>query len=264
MAGLAVAVLLAGAGTVAANDWLPIFEAERIEAVGFRTADLTALPDLSAYGDVEVTSGLEVHTVPDAAAAATETGLAVPRVAGLPRGVRGEPVHQAAGEVSATFTFSAARAAEAAGEDRGTATAPPAGLDGSQVRLVAGPGVASIWAGPTGMPAMIVGRAVAPRAFSSGAPFEAIRDHLLSLPGVPDDVARELRRFAADGSTLPLPLPADAVTTSTVDIGGSTATVVATRDRTMAAVVWLEDGVVNLVAGSLDADEVVSVARGLR
>jgi hypothetical protein len=73
-----------------------------------------------------------------------------------------------------------------------------------------------------------------------------------------------LHGFAADGSTLPLPLPADAVTTSTVDVGGSRATVVATRDRTMAAVVWIEDGVVNLVAGSLDADEVVSVARGLR
>ncbi len=32
----------------------------------------------------------------------------------------------------------------------------------------------------------------------------------------------------------------------------------------MAAVVWVDDGVVTVVAGSLDADEVLSVARGLR
>ena len=32
----------------------------------------------------------------------------------------------------------------------------------------------------------------------------------------------------------------------------------------MAAVVWVDDGVVTAVAGSLSADEVLSVARGLR
>ena len=42
------------------------------------------------------------------------------------------------------------------------------------------------------------------------------------------------------------------------------ATVLATRDRSMAAVVWVDDGVVTVVGWSLDADEVLSVARGLR
>ena len=37
-----------------------------------------------------------------------------------------------------------------------------------------------------------------------------------------------------------------------------------TRDQTMAAVVWVRDGIVNAVAGSLSADEVLSVARALR
>jgi hypothetical protein len=47
-------------------------------------------------------------------------------------------------------------------------------------------------------------------------------------------------------------------------VDGSPATVLATRDRTLAAVVWVADGVVNVVAGALDADEVLSVARDLR
>jgi hypothetical protein len=140
----------------------------------------------------------------------------------------------------------------------------PAGLDGSRVRLVAGPGVAELWSSGAGVPALVVGRAVAPTAFSSGAPFTAVRDYLLSLPGLPQGLAAQLRAFAADGSTLPLPVPADRFTTSSAEVAGHPATVLTTRDRTMAAVVWVEDGVVTAVAGALDADEVLSVARGLR
>jgi hypothetical protein len=36
------------------------------------------------------------------------------------------------------------------------------------------------------------------------------------------------------------------------------------RDGTMTGVVWVDDGIVTAVAGSLNADEVLSVARGLR
>lgn len=263
VAALAVAVVLTGAGTAAANDWLQIFRTEQIAPVSLSTADLVALPDLSAYGDVEVTRDRDVHQVPDAAAAAAETGLDVPEVTTLPRGVSGRPVYQVAGEVSATFTFSAARAAEAVAEGGGTLPPPPSGLDGSQVRLVAGPGVAVVWSKAADVPTLVVGRAVAPTAFSSGVPAETVRDYLLSLPGLPDDLAAQLRAFTADGSTLPLPVPSDLVTTSSAQVDGVPATVLATRDRTMAAVVWVDEGVVTAVAGSLDADEVLSIAGDL-
>jgi hypothetical protein len=115
-----------------------------------------------------------------------------------------------------------------------------------------------------GVPALVVGRAVAPTAFSSGVPFEAVRDYLLSLPGLPDDVAEQLRAFAADGSTLPLPVPADQVATRSDEVNGESATVLTARDQTMAAVVWVDGGVVTVVAGSLDADEVLSIARDLQ
>jgi hypothetical protein len=91
-----------------------------------------------------------------------------------------------------------------------------------------------------------------------------MRDYLLSLPGLPENVAAPLRTFNADSSTLPLPVPADRVTTSSAQVDGEPATVLATRDRSMAAVMWVKDGVVTVVAGTLDADEVLSVARSLR
>ncbi|MGI8810532.1 MAG: hypothetical protein ACR2KK_22325 [Acidimicrobiales bacterium] len=264
VAALAVAVVLTGAGTAAANDWLQIFRTKQIAPVSFSTSDLIALPDLRAYGDVVVTSNVDVNPVPDAAAAKAQTGLDVPEVITLPRGVSGEPVYQVGREASATFTFSAERAAQAAASTGKALPTPPPGLNGSQVRLVAGPGVAAIWRQPTGVPALFVGRAVAPKAFSSGVSFETVRDYMLSLPGLPDDVATQLRTFTADGSTLLLPVPADRMTTSSAQVAGVRATVLASRDRLLAAVVWVKDGVVTVVAGSLDPGEVVSIARALQ
>ena len=263
-AALAFGVVLAGAGTAAANDWLPIFRTEEVAAIGLDSADLVALPDLEAYGDVVMTGDDDLRSVPDAATAEAESGLDVPEVDALPSGITGEPEYQVGGEVTATFTFDADRAARAAAEAGETLPTPPAGLDGASVRLVAGPGVAQVWQSGSGAPGLIVGRAVAPSAFSSGVPFETVRDYLLSLPGLPEDVAAQLRTFTADGSTLPLPVPSDLVTTTTEEVDGESATVLATRDRTLAAVVWVEDGEVTVVAGALDTGEVLEVARGLR
>ncbi|HST48853.1 hypothetical protein [Jatrophihabitans sp.] len=263
-AALAVGVVLAGAGTAAANDWLQIFSTERITAVPLSTADLVALPNLSAYGTLNVTAQPDVHEVPNAAVAAADTGLAVPEVVRLPRGVSGDPAYQVGGKASATFTFSARKAAQAAAEAGASLPAPPAGVDGSSVRLAAGPGVAEVWKSATGVPALVVGRAVAPTAYSSGAPFEVLRDYLLSLPGLPDKVAEQLRTFTADGSTLPLPVPADQVSTRQDSVNGTPATVLETKDRTLAAVMWVNDGKVTVVAGSLSTGEVLKIARELQ
>jgi hypothetical protein len=263
-AALAVGVVLAGAGTAAANDWLQVFRTERVAPVSIAPQDLVALPDLSAYGELRMTSEPEVREVADAQEAAAATGLEVPEVTTLPRGVGGRPSFQVGDQVSATFTFSQERAAEAAADAGEALPTPPPGLDGSSVRMDAGPGVVQTWSSDVGAPALVVARAVAPTAFSSGAPFDTVRDYLLSLPGLPDDVAAQLRSFTADGTTLPLPVPADEVTTSSAEVDGTPATVLETRDRTLAAVVWVSDGTVTAVAGSLDADELLTVARDLR
>lgn len=259
-AALAVTVVLAGAGTAAANDWLQIFRTERVAPVSFSTQDLLALPDLSAYGDLELSGEPNVRSVSSAEAAETVTGLEVPEVAALPDGVAVGPVYQVGDRVSATFTFSAERAAAATG---GPLPPVPAGLDGSSVRLDVGPGVAQVWTSNAGVPALVVGRATAPTAYSTGVPFETVRDYLLSLPGLPAEVARQLRGFAADGSTLPVPVPTEYATSSTAEVNGAVATVLSSRDRSLAAVVWVQDGLVTVVAGALDADELLDVARGL-
>jgi hypothetical protein len=261
VAAVGAVALLAGAGAAAAADWLPIFRAEQITPVTAPEADLVTLPDLSAFGEVRITEKIDIHQVADAAAAEEATGLTVPRVHELPRGVTGEPTYQVGGRASTVFTYSAATAARSLGR---TLPPPPPGLDGSEFRLDAGPGLAEIWPEARGIPAMIVARVTAPTVYSSGIPFATARDYLLSLPGLPANIVAQLRNFAADGTTLPLFVSTEQSTTSTADVGGVRATVLTSRSGTTAGVVWVRDGVVTAVAGSLGADEVLSVARGLR
>ncbi|MGH8892707.1 MAG: hypothetical protein ACRDWY_05285, partial [Actinomycetes bacterium] len=264
VAALGVAALVGGASAAAAADWLQIFRAEKTAPVVVTEADLVRLPDLSAYGDLEVLEKPDVRAVADAGVAEEVTGLSVPRVNELPRGVTGNPAFEVGDEASLVFTFSAEKAERVAADVGETLPTPPPGLDGSQFRLVVGPGVAMVWSSAQGLPGLFVGRAVAPTAYSSGVPFEPARDYLLSLPGLSEDLASQLRSFSGDGTTLPLPVPAELVTTSSADVDGVSATVLTSRDGTMAGVVWVDEGIVNVVAGSLSADEVLTVARGLR
>jgi hypothetical protein len=264
VAALSAAVLVGGAGVAAANDWLPIFRAEQVDPVEISSTDLVQVPDLSAYGDLVVTEEPDPQQVADAAAAQERTGLAVPEVVELPEGVTGEPTYQAADVARATFTFSAEKAAQAASAEGEALPVPPPGLDGSALRIEAGPGVAALWSQPSGIPTLVVARVGAPKVDSTGVPFETVRDYLLSLPGLPDGVADQLRDLSEDGGTLPLPVPTELVTSSTADVSGSEATVLTSRDGLFAGVVWVEDGVMTGVAGSVSADELLSVARGLR
>jgi hypothetical protein len=264
VAVIGVVALLTGVSAAAAADWLQIFRTEQIAPVTAPQADLVKMPDLSAFGEVEVIEELNVRKVADAAAAKKATGLSTPRVNELPRGVTGEPTYHVAGRVSAVFTFSAEKAAQTAAGAGKTAPPAPPGLDGSRFRLVAGPGLAAVWSEDRPLPAMIVARAVAPTAYSSGVPFKTARDYLLSLRVLPENVESQLRGFSGDGTTLPLFQSVEHMTISTADVGGVPATVLASPDGAMAGVVWMDDGAVSMVAGSLSADEVLSVARELR
>jgi anti-sigma factor RsiW len=264
VAVVGVVAILSGASTAAATDWLQIFRAERVAPVTAPRADLISLPDLDEFGTLEVTSKVDLRPVADAGAAEKLTGLAVPRVAKLPRGVTGEPTYSAGAQASATFTFEVAKARRTVEATGATLPTPPPGLDGSRFRFVAGPGVVATWTRDRATPGLIVARAVAPAVYSADVPFATARDYVLSLPNVPESVASQLRGFSGDGTTLPLFVQVEKLTTSTADVNGAAATVLASRDRALAAVVWVDNGIVTAVAGPLSADEVVTVARNLR
>ncbi|WIM93560.1 hypothetical protein ACTOB_005542 [Actinoplanes oblitus] len=264
VAALAAVALLAGASAAAATDWFQVFRADRVAPITVNPAELVQLPDLSSYGTLVIEREPHVREVTGAAAARLVTGLDAPVVAELPHGVTGTPTYYAGDQAAAVFTFSAAKAGQTAAAAGKPLPAPPAGLDGARFRLTAGPGVAEVWRESRGAPAMIVGRAAAPKAYSAGIPFATARDYLLTLPGIPRAVADQLRRFSADGATLPLIVRSAEQTSSTADVNGVPALVLSSRDGAFTGVFWVRDGMVDAVAGSLGSDEVLRVARELR
>jgi hypothetical protein len=256
-------LVLGGATTAAANDWLPIFHTEAITPISVNVNDLTQLPDLSAFGQWDVKTNPQLVDVPNASAASSQTGITISTPTALPTGVEGTPQFQVMDKQVATFTFSERKAAEAA-KAAGESLPPlPAGLEGAVLRLELGPAVVQTWSQQSGAPTLIVAQVVAPSASSNGIPLSTLRDALLSLPGLPGNVASELRTAMGDGTTLPIPVPTDQYTTTSAEVSGTPATVLTSNDQTVAGVVWLDGGIVTIVAGPLDAQEVLSVADGL-
>ncbi|WP_433797341.1 hypothetical protein [Actinoplanes sp. CA-252034] len=173
----------------------------------------------------------------------------------------GQPRFLVGDRVLGVFEFDRAKAEKALGRP---IPQPPAGLETTEFRLTAGPGLAAVWPGNSGAPALMIGRVVAPKAFSNGIPFETARDYLLSLPGLPESVSSQLKAFAKEGGTLPLIVNQASETSFTTKVGKAPATVLTTEGGAVSAVLWVQDGFVNAVGGSLSTDEVLRVARETR
>ena len=257
VAVVGVMALLGGASAAAAGNWFPIFRTEKVAPITVPQADLVQLPELEEFGTMTRDARPNVRSVDDARTAREATGLASPRINNLPGGVTGQPRFLVGDRLTGTFTFDAAKAEKALGQP---VPRPPAGMESSRFRLTAGPGLAAVWPSASGAPALIIGRVVAPKAFSTGVPFKTARDYLLSLPGLPASVAGQLKAFTKEGGTLPLIVKADSETSFTTKVNRKPATVLTTEGGSISAVVWVDGGFLNGVGGSLSAAEVVRVA----
>jgi hypothetical protein len=90
-----------------------------------------------------------------------------------------------------------------------------------------------------------------------------IETFLLHQPGVPAQLAEEVRLLGNPGTTLPVPVPPGA-TVRSVRVAGSPAVLIADPSNAAAAVVWENGrGMLRVVAGILDAQDVLNVAAQL-
>ncbi|MFC4068381.1 hypothetical protein [Actinoplanes subglobosus] len=261
IAVVGVLALLGGASAAAAGNWFQIFRTEQVTPITVPQADLVRLPELEEFGSMRVESRPMIRDVEDARTAREATGLASPRITNLPAGVTGQPHFLVGDKVLGVFTFDRAKAEKALGR---AIPEPPPGLEATEFRLTAGPGLAAVWPSNSGAPALMIGRVVAPKGFSNGVPFETARDYLLSLPGLPASVSGQLKAFMKEGGTLPLIVNEASETSFTTKVGKAPATVLSTEGGSLSAVFWVEGGFINVAGGSLSTDEVLRVARETR
>jgi hypothetical protein len=279
VAGLAVAAALVASLALTplgsfAQSMITIFEPQQITAVPITPSDmqgLRSLPDLSSFGTMSQQTGLQSQDVASAAEAQQKTGLTVLVPGSLPSGVSSQQVrYMAASQGQASFTFSAAKAQQAASGK--TLPAMPAGLDGSTLQVTVGPVVVTTYGNNDAsagggdlhnLPALVVGQAVAPKVTSTGATASQIEDYLLSLPGMPASVAAEIRAIGDPTSTLPIPVPIDRVNTQQVQVQGVNGLALGDNTGIFSVVIWQKKGMVYAVGGTLTQDQVLSIANSL-
>ena len=198
-------------------------------------------------------------------------GLAVPTVADLPAGTPAPPAYAVVSGGVVTFRFDAALARAAAARAGGRLPALPAGLDGSTLSVSIAPAVvvsygvdpAALLQGgevPTG-PAFIVVATRIPTVSTTGVTARQLEDYLLSVPGIPADVASELRAIGNPDETIPVPIPIDLASGSAVTINGARGVLIGDSTGLGSAVIWQHNGVVDAIAGTLTVGEVLDVAR---
>jgi hypothetical protein len=268
--GLAVgATGIVIAGTAAAATLTPIFAPTHVAPVSLSRGDLSAISALAGledghdlggfaapagstnlrFGAIRWSSAGTAHPVSSSAEAAAETGFAVPLPARLPSGVSAAMQFTVQPRVTATVTFNST----AGGLARSSVT-----VDGGPAVLVQYGGAAD-----TGTPTLAVAMMRRPTAVSTGASLNQIEAFLLDRPGVPAGLAEEVRLLGDLRTIFPVPVPPGASVRS-VRVAGWPGVLLADASHAAAAVVW-EDGrgMLHVVAGILDPQDVLNVAEQL-
>jgi len=109
------------------------------------------------------------------------------------------------------------------------------------------------------LPQLAVAEVQGPTVSSSGANLETLENYLLSQPGISPELAAQIRAIGDPSSTLPIPVPAGA-NSSTVELNGHVA-VVLDAESEGSAVIWAENGRLFAVLGQAGTSDLLDVAR---
>lgn len=288
-------VVLIGAtlvGTGVATNLLKIFEPEQVVAVPVSADSIGRLPDLSAFGTINILKEPEATVAATPGDAADQSGLDV-LVPGTLREVKGEVIYTVVSTGSGSFTFDSAKASTALAKELppplaeingstlvvqfgpaiiqtvGRATLSPGGLEaakraaesaGAQHDGSERPDFAGLFAE---LPQLVIVQMKAPVVSSDGPSVEEYREALLSLPDISPSLAAQIRSIGNPSSTLPLPIPVDLATSHPVEINGAKAVAVGDNTGLGSGVIWQSKGMVYGVAGMLPEDDVLQIARSL-
>ncbi|MGH9056641.1 MAG: hypothetical protein ACRDYY_12395 [Acidimicrobiales bacterium] len=202
------------------------------------------------FGKLRWVSSGPAHQVQTLSEAEALSGMTVSLPDRLPAGV-GSPVDFVVQpRITATVSFD-----QAAGK-----------LAGASATIEAGPVVSVAYgsnAGSLDMPTLAVITMPRPTGTATGATISQIESYLLSRPGIPPELAQEIRLLGDPSTVLPVPTLAG-MSSKQVQVAGHTGVVIGASGGVASAVIW-EDGagVVHAVGGLVDQQSVLSVANQL-
>jgi hypothetical protein len=250
------------------------FTPQTLTPVPVTMADMESLSQLSAYGTVAWTTEPQPQIVTTAAEAKAISGLTPPVVAKLPAGVSSTITYAATPQAVAVFTFSADKAAAEAAKTGKTLPKLPAGIDGAKLTVSVGPAVAEIYGNisqpaagsditQANLPQLIVAESSAPVATSTQVSVKQLEDYLLAQPGISPQLAAAIKAIGDPSTTLPIPVPVEFATSSTVTVQGVQGVALGDNTGVGAAVIWIKRGVVYGVVGTVKKSDAIDVANHL-
>lgn len=250
------------------------FTPQSLTPVPVTMADMESLSQLSAYGTVSWTKQPQLQVVTSAAEAQTVSGLKVPSVANLPSGVSTTVTYAAMPRAVAVFTFSKDKAAAAAAQAGKTLPALPAGMEGAQLTVTVGPAVAEIFGNMNkpaassdisqlGLPQLVVAASTSPVATSSQVTVKQLEDYLIAQPGISAELKAAVKAIGDPSTTLPVPIPVQFATSSSVTIQGVQGIALGDNTGVGAGVIWVKNGVVYGVVGTIKKSDAEDIANHL-
>jgi hypothetical protein len=271
VAALAAVVLLGGVLAQDAN----LFAPTTVTPVPVTVADMQSLSELSAYGTVTWTTEPQLQVVTTAAEAATISGLKPPVVATLPAGVSSTVTYAAMSKAVAVFTFSADKASASAASAGKKLPPLPAGMDGAKLTVTVGPAVGEIYGTlkqPTSgssistanLPQLVVGKSTAPSASSTQLSVKQIEDYLLKQPGISKQLAAAIKAIDQPNTTLPIPIPIQYATSSKIRVQGVQGIALGDNTGLGSAVIWVKNGDIYAVAGTIKQSDAINIANNLK
>lgn len=275
-AAATVAILFTGLTvTGLAGSFFTIFQPKQVAPVVIGSGDLASLPELRDYGTIEVLTEpdrTQVQTLEEAQAA---TGIVPLRPVLVPSGVTGDQAIYAISRGEGTFRFDATKLAAAAERVSRTPPPMPASVAASTLHVSGGPAIVQTYGGGfdpsavdpktgAGLPTLLIAQSRAPVIRSDGATIDELRSFLLAQPGISPRLAAQIRAIGDPSVTLLVPVPLDFATGKDVTVRGTRGVLVGDSTGIGGAVVWVADGTVNMVAGSLGESQLLQVANSLR
>ncbi|MGI8607652.1 MAG: hypothetical protein ACR2MY_00270 [Candidatus Dormibacteria bacterium] len=292
---LTVGLMGALVATGVAEGVVQTFEPQQFKPVSVSTGDLKSLPDLSQFGTYKLGTQPTFRSATSAQAALVGSGLGKVLVPGsLPKDVSGQPQFETFGTLQGSFTIDRDKAAKYE-QSRGHALpAMPDGMNGSTISVTAGPGVLTIYGGPSlanvgtpaedsagapisksarrgggegfQIPSLAIVQMTTPKVNSSGASIQDLENYLAGLPGMPADLAAQIKAIGDPTTTLPVPVPTGQGSHDvTVGKGNNAEKGLFVGDSTGlgAGVIWQHKGILYAVVGTLSEGDVVAVANSL-
>ncbi|MPZ15498.1 MAG: hypothetical protein GEU73_13935 [Chloroflexi bacterium] len=275
LVALAVLVALPGARAIA-TDLLTQFRVKRFVAVSFDPSQpLSSLPDLSQFGTLDIDHMSRPRPVSSAQEASQLAGIPVRLPAAL--SPAGPPQILVTEPATATFTFDVERARTYLASQGETSFSVPDRFDGATLTASIPPLVTAQYADnsapavPRGIKTLIgesgvtVVQAQSPTISVTGAvTLDDLRELLLSMPGLPDDVKAQLQSIGDWTSTFPVPVPTGLGISREVAVNGEPGLLIADDTGLGGVILWTSGTTVYGVAGAHTADDLFGIAGSLR